>query len=116
MFTVYLLYSPDYEKIYTGFTSSLEARLRSHNELGVKGWTRRYRPWTLIHTEIFERKEQAIRREKELKSARCRKWIWSFVKERVKGLISAIGGREFDTPLRNRRIRLPADFTFLYII
>jgi putative endonuclease len=81
VFTVYVLYSATYKKIYIGFTSSLEERIRSHNELGTKGWTVRYRPWTLIHKEIFESKAEALRREKELKTAKYRQWIWSLVKE-----------------------------------
>ncbi|MGJ1269095.1 GIY-YIG nuclease family protein [Sphingobacterium spiritivorum] len=44
MFTVYVLYSGVYDKIYIGMTSDLPGRLLSHNELGTKGWTIRYRP------------------------------------------------------------------------
>jgi|GEM_PF-6190167 len=35
MFTVYVLYSDRYDKIYIGVTSDLGGRLLSHNELGV---------------------------------------------------------------------------------
>jgi len=38
-YTVYTLYSPDYDKIYIGYTSDLESRMISHNEKGTKGWT-----------------------------------------------------------------------------
>jgi putative endonuclease len=31
----------------------------------------------LIHTEKFETKQQALLREKELKSGKGREWIWS---------------------------------------
>ena len=72
MFTVYVLYSSNHDKIYVGFTSSLEERLRSHNELASKGWTIRYRPWVVIHTEVFSEKSEATRREKALKSSRGR--------------------------------------------
>ncbi|MGY6522428.1 MAG: GIY-YIG nuclease family protein [Mongoliitalea sp.] len=63
MFTVYALFSPNFNKIYVGFTSNLEQRLLSHNELGKKGWTIKYRPWLLFHTEKFETKTQAMIRE-----------------------------------------------------
>ncbi len=53
MYTVYVLFSPKYEKIYIGFTSDLEKRLLSHNELSHKGWTRKFRPWVLIYKEEF---------------------------------------------------------------
>jgi putative endonuclease len=47
----------------------------SHNELGKKGWTIKYRPWTLIYTESFETKQQALLREKQLKAGKGREWI-----------------------------------------
>ena len=75
MFTVYVLYSPLFNKIYIGYTSDLEARLISHNQLAVKGWTVKFRPWKLIHTEHFGTKVKAMKREKELKSAKGRLFI-----------------------------------------
>ena len=75
MFTVYILYSESHDKIYIGFTSNLEQRLLSHNALGKKGWTIKYRPWRIIHTEIFETKAEAMNRERLLKGAKGREWI-----------------------------------------
>jgi putative endonuclease len=80
MFTVYVLHSKSYEKIYIGFTSDLEQRLLSHNELGKKGWTIKFRPWQIIHTEVFQLKSDAMKREKELKTATGRNFIWSLIK------------------------------------
>ncbi len=80
MFTVYVLYSKDYDKIYIGFTSNLEQRLLSHNELGKKGWTIKFRPWQLVHTEVFQLKSEAMLREKQLKTAAGRNFIWSLIK------------------------------------
>jgi lysylphosphatidylglycerol synthetase-like protein (DUF2156 family) len=37
MFTVYVLYSVGFEKIYIGYSSNLNERLKSHNELAQKG-------------------------------------------------------------------------------
>ena len=76
MFTVYVLYSGSYGKIYVGYTSDIEQRLKSHNEIGTKGWTIKFRPWKIIHTEVFEDKQSSMRREKELKSAKGREWVW----------------------------------------
>jgi putative endonuclease len=78
MFTVYVLYSESRKKIYIGFTSDLEGRLLSHNELG-NGWTQRFRPWTLVHTELFETRVDAIKRERQLKTAAGRAWIWQLI-------------------------------------
>ena len=83
MFKVYILYSETYNKIYIGFTSNLEERLLAHNQLATKGWTIKFRPWILLYTEDFETKADAMLREKQLKSARGREWIWNeIVKKR----------------------------------
>jgi putative endonuclease len=76
-FTVYVLYSQQFNKHYVGFTSDLQSRLLSHNSLATKGFTVLYRPWTLIHTEVFETKSEAMKREKWLKSGVGRAFIKS---------------------------------------
>ena len=83
MFTVYVLYSPSHNKIYIGFTSNIEQRMLSHNQLTTKGYTVKFRPWILIHTEVFETKSEAMKREKELKSANGRKFIWSLIENKA---------------------------------
>ncbi len=75
MFTVYVLYSDKFDKIYIGYTSNIEERFKSHNELGNKGWTIKFRPWRIIYTEEFEEKSLALIRERELKSAQGRLFI-----------------------------------------
>jgi len=75
MFIVYILHSVKYDKIYIGFTSNLQQRLLSHNTLGKKGFTVKYRPWKIIHQESFPSKSEAMKREKLLKGAQGRKWI-----------------------------------------
>ena len=82
MFTVYVLYSQSFKKIYIGYTSSLEERFKSHNELATKGWTIKFRPWEIVHKEIFESKVNAMRREKELKSAKGREWVWQLINDK----------------------------------
>ena len=77
MFCVYVLYNVEFDKIYIGFTSNLSERLKSHNELGTKGWTIKYRPWILVHAEEFETKREAMSREKFLKTGIGRKFIRS---------------------------------------
>ena len=75
MFTVYVLYSKSYDKIYIGYTANLEQRILAHNKLAKKGWTIKFRPWEVIHTEEFESKAGAMAREKQLKSSRGRNFI-----------------------------------------
>jgi len=79
MFTVYVLYSEKYDKIYIGYTSNIEQRLLAHNQLETKGFTLKYRPWKLVYSEIFSEKGEAMRREKQLKTARGRKFIWDII-------------------------------------
>ena len=76
MYTVYVLYSDSSNKHYTGFTTNLENRLLSHNELG-KEWTSKYRPWNLIYTKSFEEKKEALQYERWLKSGVGREFIKS---------------------------------------
>lgn len=77
MFTVYVLYSESHKKHYTGFSSNFEARLNSHNLFGKKDWSIRYRPWKVIHTEMYDNKMEAMKREKWLKSGVGREFIKS---------------------------------------
>jgi putative endonuclease len=82
MFHVYVLYSEKFQKIYIGMTSNLEARLKSHNELGTKGWTIKFRPWVILFTEQYDSKKNALIREGQLKSAKGREFIWGIIKSR----------------------------------
>jgi putative endonuclease len=83
MFTVYVLYSQNFNKIYIGYSSNIQERLKSHNELATKGWTVKYRPWQLFYTEVFDTKAEAMKREKQLKSAKGREFIWAEIKNKL---------------------------------
>jgi putative endonuclease len=72
---VYILYSKAHNKIYIGETSNLIERFRSHNHLAKKGYTLKYRPWTVVHLEFFETRSDALKREKALKQGQGRHWI-----------------------------------------
>jgi len=76
MFTVYVLFSEKFNKIYIGMTSNMEQRFHSHNELSKKGWAKNFRPWVIVHQEFFNSKSDALLREKQLKSAAGREFIW----------------------------------------
>jgi putative endonuclease len=67
----------EYDKIYIGYTSNLQARLTSHNHIKNHGWTARYRPWQIIYHETFDTKKDAMLREQQLKSAKGRQFIKS---------------------------------------
>jgi putative endonuclease len=74
LYTVYILFSKVHNKHYTGFTSNLKERLKSHNELG-NDWTSKFRPWTIIYCKEFELKVDAINYESWLKTGSGRDFI-----------------------------------------
>ncbi|MGO4911935.1 GIY-YIG nuclease family protein [Leeuwenhoekiella sp. W20_SRS_FM14] len=71
-YVVYILYSKEFKKNYTGVTTYLISRVKSHNELANKGWTKAYRPWMVIHIEVFNSKKEALKRERFFKSGQGR--------------------------------------------
>lgn len=66
-YTVYILTCAD-GTLYTGVTTSMERRLREHNESekGAK-YTHARRPVVISHTETFPDRSSAQKRESELK-------------------------------------------------
>jgi len=68
-FVVYILYSKKSNRNYTGYTTHLIERFKSHNVFG-KNSTRLYRPWFVVHVEFHQTKEIAMKREKYFKSGR----------------------------------------------
>ncbi|MFZ2300058.1 MAG: GIY-YIG nuclease family protein [Candidatus Moraniibacteriota bacterium] len=80
MYTVYAIYNKTQEKIYIGQTSNLENRLQLHNNGTFKGYTARFDgKWAVIYSEEFSTRQEALQREKQLKSFRGRE----FVKQRI---------------------------------
>jgi putative endonuclease len=74
-FYTYVLYAPKTDKIYIGYSANPANRFIAHNHPQSKGYTSKFQPWTLIHIEKFDNKEDAMKREKELKSHRGRDFI-----------------------------------------
>jgi putative endonuclease len=67
MFYAYILQSEKTKTFYYGHASDLEKRLKRHN-LGNVRYTKSRLPWKLIHSESFETKSEAYRRELFFKS------------------------------------------------
>jgi len=78
-FVVYILYSKKFNKNYTGFTSNLIERYKSHNFFGKKGFTLKFRPWEVVYVEFFYTKSDAVDREKYLKSGVGREFIQNLI-------------------------------------
>lgn len=53
--------------LYTGWTNDLEKRLAAHNAGTAAKYTRPRRPGTLVYQEAFPTKEEAMRRERQIK-------------------------------------------------
>jgi putative endonuclease len=66
-FWVYIMASKS-RRIYTGVTNDIERRVREHKLGLIEGFTRRYRINRLVYRERFRYVDNAIAREKEIKS------------------------------------------------
>ena len=74
MFHVYILQSEKNKKYYIGSTSNLENRIKRHFE-GRSKYTRKYLPYKLIYTEVYETKREALSRERYLKNLKNHRYI-----------------------------------------
>lgn len=73
---VYVLRSIEFERNYVGFFTNVQKRLKQHNS-GRNRSTKPYRPWKLLFSEVYRSKEEALEREKFLKSGQGRIFIKS---------------------------------------
>ena len=80
-FVVYILFSEKFNKNYTGYTSNLIERFKSHNVLETKGYTLKFRPWIVIHVEFFTSKSEAMKREKYFKTGIGREFIQKIIEK-----------------------------------
>ena len=81
-YSVYIIYSAKLDKYYIGYTENITIRLVQHNE-GLSSFTSKAIDWVLKYTEEFDSRENAHKRELEIKRKKSRKYIeW---------LISSVG-------------------------
>jgi putative endonuclease len=78
MFYVYILKSTSTGRYYIGYSENPDRRLLDHNSGKVKS-TRPYMPWIKIYTEEMPDELSAIRREKQIKSMKSRKYIETLI-------------------------------------
>ncbi|MQP29469.1 GIY-YIG nuclease family protein [Sphingobacterium sp. KU25419] len=72
MYFLYVLYSIECDRYYIGITSDLEERLRRHNAFHKKGFTGKAQDWAIVYKEEFISKQEALTREKLIKSWKSR--------------------------------------------
>ena len=78
--------------IYTGVTSDLVKRLYEHKEKMVEGFTKKYNIHKLVYFEVFDDIENAILREKQIKSGNRQKKL-----DLIKGKNSGFKYRDWET-------------------
>jgi putative endonuclease len=66
MHFVYIVKCND-DTLYTGWTTDVAARINAHNEGAGAKYTKGRGPVTLLHTESFDSKPDALRREMAIK-------------------------------------------------
>jgi putative endonuclease len=81
MFFVYAIYNQKYKKVYIGQTEDIDTRLRAHNTKEFKSsYTARFDgEWKLIYKESLPSRNEAIRREKQLKSYQGRMFLKQYI-------------------------------------
>ena len=78
---------------YCGWTNNLDRRLKAHNEGKGAKYTRSRRPVALVYYEAFSTKEEAMRREYEIKQLPRKKKEELIYKQQTD--TSSCNGRDF---------------------
>ena len=73
VFSVYVIKCEN-ASFYIGQTDNLLKRWKEHKQ-GEVDWTKKYKPIEVIHCEEFKTRDEAVKREKELKTGFGRKWL-----------------------------------------
>ncbi len=74
------MYSLKLNKYYTGYTSNIENRLEYHNS-GKVTFTSRGMPWQLCYIENYKSELEAIRKEREIKRKKSRRYIEELIEQ-----------------------------------
>ena len=86
MYWVYILQSEKDGRYYVGQTQNLEQRVKGHCS-GRAGWTRRKGPWKLCYQESYEKRGDALIREKFLKGLKNRSAIEQIILSSVESRV-----------------------------
>ena len=84
MYHVYVIRSIGKGDLYFGRTENLDERLASHNSGQVTA-TSRGRPWEYVYVESYKAKQDAVKRELQLKEYGNAR---TYVKKRLKNSLS----------------------------
>gem|GEM_PF-184130 len=82
-FFVYILHSSKCDKYYIGHTESIDNRLYEHTKSKGGKFSKTCAPWQLMYKEPYFTRSEAMKREKEIKAKKSRKYIEFF--DQLKG-------------------------------
>ena len=91
MYYTYVLYSEKDAHWYTGMTRDLRARWNAHTS-GAVWSTRSRRPLQLMYYEACRCRDDAVRRERYLKTGRGKRYL----KQRLAVELAAVGGNKLE--------------------
>jgi putative endonuclease len=78
MWFVYILYSEKLDRYYIGYTDNIPWRIERHNQ-GWGRFTKSGIPWQLVYFEKYSTKQEAIKRERAIKTKKSRSYIESLI-------------------------------------
>jgi putative endonuclease len=81
-FYVYILNSKSRDRFYTGQCKDVGDRFLRHNQSRNRS-TKSGRPWRLMFVEQFERRSEAIKRERYIKKMKDRSYIIDLISNYV---------------------------------
>ena len=79
MYYTYIIQSQKDVKYYTGSCHDIDIRIKRHNA-GATSSTKSGRPWKLVYSESYENNSDALKREREIKLKKSRKYIEFLIK------------------------------------
>ena len=77
---VYIMTNKIQSVLYIGMTSKLKERIWQHKQKIRKGFTEKYNICKLVHYEVFDNPEAAIKKEKQIKKWE-RQWKVNLIEE-----------------------------------
>jgi putative endonuclease len=76
---VYIIQSEVDGGFYIGSCTDIPLRIKRHDD-GLSRSTKAKRPWKFVYSETYENKSLALRREREIKLKKSRKYIENLIK------------------------------------
>jgi type I restriction enzyme M protein len=93
--------------IYVGHTQYLRKRWSEHRAGTAADWTRKHKPVYIVHHEFFSSQEDAVKREKDLKTGFGRKWLKLEIEA---GRARQAGGIPFEEKMAELKAKLKEQF------